>query len=229
MPLSRRNEFLRPDAEETNGWFSRSGPLRRIARSVIMAGILCISLLAGGFIWFADSVATMAPPDEPRADAIIVLTGGYSRIEQALGLLSQGAGQRLLISGVNPKTTSGTLRRVTQSSASLFACCVDIGYQAIDTIGNANEAATWIQSNDYQSVLVVTNNYHMRRSLLELRRASPATEFIAYPVVNADLTNTNWFMKPDVLRTIASEYIKFIVATGRDVTGFGKGSGLRNT
>jgi uncharacterized SAM-binding protein YcdF (DUF218 family) len=169
----------------------------------------------------------MTPPPKPKADAIIALTGGYSRIEQAVELLDKGAGKRLLISGVNPKTTSGTLRRVTQSSAALFACCVDIGYQALDTIGNANEAATWIHSNDYRTVLVVTNNYHMRRSLHELRIASPQTDFVAYPVVNADLTATNWFMNPDVLRTMTAEYLKFIVARARDITGLGKGDGLR--
>jgi uncharacterized SAM-binding protein YcdF (DUF218 family) len=227
MPLSRHKDYPHHDREGMSRWFSRRGLLRRVARLVILTSVVLLGLLIAGFIWFADSIASMAPPEQPKADAIIVLTGGYSRIEQAIDLLDQGAGSRLLISGVNPKTTSSTIRRVTQSSATLFACCVDIGYQALDTIGNANEAATWIHSNRYKSILVVTNNYHMRRSLHELRSASPETEFIAYPVVNADLINTNWFTKPDVLRTITSEYLKFIVAWVRDVTGYGKGSGLR--
>lgn len=225
--MSRHNDTEQNEREGVSRWLSRRGLLRRVARAVIKISLMCIALLVAGFIWFADSVATMTPPQSPKADAIIVLTGGYSRIEQALELLNKGAGERLLISGVNPKTTSGTIRRVTQSSASLFACCVDIGYQALDTIGNASEAASWIQSNHYQSVLVVTNNYHMRRSLHELRSASPETEFIAYPVVNADLTTTNWFIKPDVLRLMTSEYLKLIVARARDITGYGKGSGLR--
>lgn len=227
MPLSRHKDYPHHEREGTSRWLSRRGTLRRVARAIILVGVLCVGLLGAGFIWFADSVASMSPPEKPKADAIIVLTGGYSRIEQAIELLDKGAGSRLLISGVNPKTTSATIRRVTQSSAALFSCCIDIGYQALDTIGNANEAASWIHNNQYQQILVVTNNYHMRRSLHELRSASPQTEFIAYPVVNADLTNTNWFTKPDVLRTISSEYLKFIIAWARDITGYGKGSGLR--
>jgi uncharacterized SAM-binding protein YcdF (DUF218 family) len=117
---------------------------------------------------------------------------------------------------------------MTQSSPDLFACCVDIGYKAIDTIGNANEAAGWIRDKGYTSIVVVTNNYHMHRSLHELRSASPNTEFIAYPVINSDLSRTNWFANPDVLRTMISEYAKFVVAALRDLTGIGKGNGLRD-
>jgi len=211
-----------------NPLLSRRGPLRRFVRIAILILVVGLGGLFGGFLWFADSVATMRPPEGTRADAIIVLTGGYQRIDQAVGLLRDGVGRRLLISGVNPSTTRSQIRRMTQSSPDLFACCVDMGYQAIDTIGNANEAARWISDKGYASVVVVTNNYHMHRSLYELRNASPNTSFIAYPVISADLTRTNWFGNPDVLRTMVSEYGKFVVAGLRDLTGIGKGNGLRD-
>lgn len=208
--------------------FSRRGPLRRFIRIAILVFVVTAGAVFGGFLWFADSVATMRPPEGARADAIIVLTGGYQRIDQAVGLLRDKVGKRLLISGVNPSTTRAQIRRMTQSSPDLFACCVDMGYKAIDTIGNANEAAGWIRDKGYTSIVVVTNNYHMHRSLHELRSASPDTEFIAYPVINSDLSRTNWFANPDVLRTMISEYAKFVVAALRDLTGIGKGNGLRD-
>ncbi|MDP9571544.1 UNVERIFIED_ORG: uncharacterized SAM-binding protein YcdF (DUF218 family) [Agrobacterium larrymoorei] len=208
--------------------FSRRGPLRRFIRIAILIFVVTAGAVFGGFLWFADSVATMRPPEGARADAIIVLTGGYQRIDQAVGLLRDKVGKRLLISGVNPSTTRAQIRRMTQSSPDLFACCVDMGYKAIDTIGNANEAAGWIRDKGYTSIVVVTNNYHMHRSLHELRSASPNTEFIAYPVINSDLSRTNWFANPDVLRTMISEYAKFVVAALRDLTGIGKGNGLRD-
>lgn len=208
--------------------FSRRGPLRRFIRIAILVLVVTAGAVFGGFLWFADSVATMRPPEGARADAIIVLTGGYQRIDQAVGLLRDKVGKRLLISGVNPSTTRAQIRRMTQSSPDLFACCVDMGYKAIDTIGNANEAAGWIRDKGYTSIVVVTNNYHMHRSLHELRSASPDTEFIAYPVINSDLSRTNWFANPDVLRTMISEYAKFVVAALRDLTGIGKGNGLRD-
>ncbi|KGD87698.1 membrane protein [Rhizobium sp. YS-1r] len=207
--------------------FSRKGRLRWVARRVIMAGVLFIAVLFGGFLWFANSVTSLKAPDGVKADAIVVLTGGYLRIEQALGLLRDGAGQRLLISGAHPSTTPNQIRKVTQASLDLFACCVDIGYDAIDTIGNANEINRWIHDHGYRSVLVVTNNYHMLRSLHELRRADPVTEFIPYPVVNSDLTRKAWFAEPDVLRTMLAEYGKVVLATVRDWIGIERGTGLR--
>lgn len=127
----------------------------------------------GGFLYFAETVAALEAPSDPKADAIVVLTGGYQRIDRAIGLLKQGAGQRLLISGVNPATSGNQIRKLTQSSSALFECCVDMGYEAVDTIGNANETARWISDHQFRRVLVVTNNYHMPRSLLELKVIDP--------------------------------------------------------
>ncbi|MDZ7925808.1 MAG: YdcF family protein [Agrobacterium sp.] len=209
------------------GLLSRRSRLRRFIRGLILLCVITLGAFSGGFLWFADSVASMRPPEGAKGDAIIVLTGGYQRIEQAVGLLRDGVGKRLLISGVNPATTRTQIRKMTQGSSDMFSCCVDMGYKAIDTIGNANEAASWIRDHGYSAIVVVTNNYHMHRSLHELRNASPQTQFIAYPVISADLARTNWFAEPDVVRTMLYEYMKFVIAAARDLTGLGKGDGLR--
>jgi len=225
--VSRMDQDQTTMRSARKGLLSRRGPLRRFIRGFILLSLILLGVFSGGFLWFADSVASMRPPESARGDAIIVLTGGYQRIEQAVGLLRDGVGKRLLISGVNPATTRSQIRKMTQGSSDMFSCCVDMGYKAIDTIGNANEAASWIRDHNYSSIVVVTNNYHMHRSLHELRSASPQTEFIAYPVISADLARTNWFVEPDVVRTMLYEYLKFVAAAARDLTGFGKGDGLR--
>ncbi len=225
--MSRMDQDQTTMRSARKGLLSRRGPLRRFTRGFILLCLILLGVFSGGFLWFADSVASMRPPESARGDAIIVLTGGYQRIEQAVGLLRDGVGKRLLISGVNPATTRSQIRKMTQGSSDMFSCCVDMGYKAIDTIGNANEAASWIRDHNYSSIVVVTNNYHMHRSLHELRSASPQTEFIAYPVISADLARTNWFVEPDVVRTMLYEYLKFVAAAARDLTGFGKGDGLR--
>lgn len=200
---------------------------RRVVRVTFYVLLLLAGAMVAGFLYFADQVASLQPPANPKADAIVVLTGGFQRIDQAVELLKTGAGDRLLISGVHPSTTGGQIRRNTQSSADLFKCCVDIGHDAIDTIGNANETANWIRDNRYRSILVVTNNYHMPRSLLELRRANPGIAFIPYPVVNSDLKSTNWLTNPMVIKTILLEYAKFSAASVRDALGAHTSSGLR--
>jgi uncharacterized SAM-binding protein YcdF (DUF218 family) len=206
---------------------SRRGPIRRFLRWGGFACILAAALVFGGFLRFADSITTMKPPAEPKADAIVVLTGGYQRIDQAVELLEKGAGKRLLISGAHPSTTPKQIRKMTQGSADLFACCVDIGYDAIDTIGNAEETSNWIHAKGYKSVLVVTNNYHMPRSLAELAYVDPDIEFIPYPVVNSDLKTRDWFTDPNALRVMLAEYAKVLLAGARNIIGF-RHTGLRS-
>lgn len=190
------------------------GRLRRLvsylARLVIILFVTFLVALGGGFLVFFQHVASMPVPETPRADGIVALTGGYQRIDQAVLLLGQGAGRRLLISGVNPATTGNHIRLLTRSTTNLFACCVDIGHDAIDTTGNAVETARWIQQQGFRSVILVTNNYHMPRSLVELEHASPSTSFIPYPVITP-LGLSDIAANPLVLRTLASEYVKFLL------------------
>ncbi|MDF1608054.1 YdcF family protein [Hoeflea sp. YIM 152468] len=206
--------------------------LRRVGhhglRIVTITAIAGITLVIMGFFRFTDTIAELKPAGAPaQVDAIVALTGGYQRIDQALALLEQGVGQRLLISGVNPSTTGAALRRATGTKPATFDCCVDIGYEALDTIGNANETAGWIRQRGYSRILVVTNNYHMPRSLLELSQASPDVTFLAYPVTHADLKTDTWITDPVALRTLFVEYAKYSIARLRNWSGARTSSGLR--
>ncbi|MGV3549119.1 YdcF family protein [Rhizobium sp.] len=192
---------------------------RHILRLFFYLIITALALFIGGLAIFYQHIATIAPPDNPKADAIVVLTGGYQRIDQAVQLLRKGAGERLLISGVNPATTGNHIRVLTRSSDDLFACCVDIGHDAMDTTGNATETARWIRGRGYKSIILVTNNYHMPRSLAELERTDHGTRFIPYPVPT-DVSPSELVRNPLLIRTIAAEYVKFLLVVSRDWTGF---------
>lgn len=198
----------------------RSGSLRlvallRISAYLVMAGL---ALFAGGFGVFATHVSELTTPrNVPKADAIIVLTGGQARIDAALDLLKAGKGKRLLISGVNPAADRQALQTVTGADRKLFSCCVDIDHEALDTIGNAEESAKWVQSHEYGSVILVTNNYHMPRSLLEVGRLVGTAELKPYPVVNSNLNDGGWLTKPEALRVIFTEYTKYLAALARGV------------
>lgn len=166
-----------------------------------------------GFLFFVDHVASLAAPSQLHpADGIVVLTGGQSRIDTGLDLLKAGKGKRLLISGVNPIARVDDLRIATGGERSLFECCVDIDRAALNTIGNAEESAKWASAHTYGSIIVVTNNYHMPRSLLEMRRILPAADLQPYPVVNTPLTDGAWLTDADALRVLFTEYLKYVAA-----------------
>lgn len=105
----------------------------------------------------------------PKADGIVVLTGGAGRIEKALELLDQGNSTKLLISGVHPKVPAGTLQNRYAKGNDLFTCCVEIDYKAIDTVGNAVQTSAWVKQNHFKSLIIVTSQYHMPRAMVEFK------------------------------------------------------------
>jgi len=193
-------------------------PVWRRARFALLGVAGFVVALTVGFGVFAEHISLLTQPTDMRtADGIIVLTGGQSRLSAAFDLLKAGKGKRLLISGVNPHADRRALREVTGGDKRLFTCCVDIDHVALDTIGNAEQSAKWVAAHDYGRVILVTNNYHMPRSLLEMHRLLPQANVEPYPVVNSKLDDGSWLTKPDALRVLATEYVKYLAALARSV------------
>lgn len=129
-----------------------------------------IVLWALGFALFAVTLGKPAPDDAPATEAIVALTGGKGRIEHAARLLADGKGKRLLISGADPSVRKEDLMRRLGGKPSLAACCVDLGSESVDTRSNAEEARRWLGRRGFDSVRLVTSDWHMRRALYEFRQ-----------------------------------------------------------
>ncbi|MBE7185898.1 MAG: YdcF family protein [Methylobacterium mesophilicum] len=186
-------------------------------RKLVLLGVASVVLMVAGFAAFSLYVSNLATPrDVAQADAIIVLTGGQARLEPALELLKAGKGTRLLISGVHPKTGPKTLSAATGNDRRLFNCCVDFDYAALDTTGNAEQSAIWVENHKYRSVILVTNNYHMPRTMLEMGRLiGDDAELRPYPVVNTKLDLGRVISEPQAFRVMFTEYAKYVAALAR--------------
>jgi uncharacterized SAM-binding protein YcdF (DUF218 family) len=204
--------------------------MRRVTPRMKLAAILLGSLaaLAGlGFLMFWALIHHVPARDLPRADAIVALTGGEARIPEAVRLLAQGKGRRLLISGVNPTTTRKELVGLAPNSQHLFRCCIDVGRAARDTVGNADETSQWVRERRFKSLIVVTADYHMPRSLAELRRTLPDVELIPYPVQPRNVHVNAWWAYPGTMQLLVSEYLKFMPSFARCYgVLFGQGQGV---
>ena len=196
---------------------SPSRPSLRDAVGLVLRGsvafVLVAALLFGiGFLGFAFVVAASEEPADPRADAIVALTGGRDRVAEAIDLLAAGRGRRLLISGVHPTTRAVDIQKMTDSDREVFSCCIDLGRMAQSTAGNAEEAAEWVKAHGFTSLIVVTSAYHMPRSLLELDRALPDVRKVPFAVARPDLNLSTWYLHPATAKLLFGEYVKYIVA-----------------
>ena len=186
-------------------------------RLLTVIAIVALIWLVGLFA-FAHRVRELTPADDPApADAIVALTGpSAERVNAAIRLLEQGKGERVLISGVNRDVRRRELRELVPGSSRLFNCCVDLGFEAEDTVGNAQEIAAWARDKDYHSLIVVTSDYHMPRSLVEIRGQLPGVKLIPYAVSTPSLDNACWWRAAVTARRMTLEYMKYLAVLGRE-------------
>jgi uncharacterized SAM-binding protein YcdF (DUF218 family) len=183
----------------------------------LVAGLVLVLAWISGLFAFADRVQRMSPAPAPlQADGIVALTGGSDlRLKAATDLLEAAKGRRLLVSGVNPVATRQDLWTVTGASKPLFDCCIDLGFTAADTIGNARETAEWARAMRYRSLILVTADYHMPRAMVELEAALPGVRVTPYPVATPDLDANRWLDDSRSATRMTREYSKYLVALAR--------------
>jgi uncharacterized SAM-binding protein YcdF (DUF218 family) len=185
--------------------------LRWLGRStfiLVAAGTLMLGL---GFVWFIWRVPADEVSLDRNADGIVALTGGASRIADAIELLALGRGKRLLISGVNRSTSSHEISRLNPELDRWVRCCVDFD-RSLNTLGNAIETRRWAESRGFHSLIVVTSNYHMPRALAEIAHQLPGVALVPFPVVTERQRAEPWWTGGTTARLMVSEYVKYIFA-----------------
>ena len=194
----------------------RGASLRlRLLQLMFAAPIAALIGAFGGFLWFALQVADRESSLDRMADGIVALTGGASRINDAVELLAAGRGQRLLITGVAPTVNTAELARLVPERQHWFGCCVDLDYAAVNTIGNAVETRRWALDRGFRSLVVVTSSYHMPRAMLEIGHRLPGVTLIPFPVVTEQRRAEPWWSHAASAKILVSEYLKYIVAMAR--------------
>ena len=180
-----------------------------------------LGLWVSGLAWFIASGLTLRDDGSAATDAVVVLTGGRLRLEAGLQLLAAGTAKKMFVSGVNQHVDRDELLRALGPGAGRSSCCIVIGHEAADTVGNARETASWIREQRYSSLRLVTSWYHMHRSLLEFRRAMPAITIVAHPVFASHLEPERWWSWHGAAPLVVGEYNKYLAAWLRPIAAFG--------
>src|SRR6201747_3194251 len=185
------------DAPPPRGWL----------RATVVAVFAIVFVGAGvGFVGFLSQLRAIEVSPSSKADGIVVLTGGSSRVSDAMELLAGGYGKRLLISGVHPTSGASDISRslpdnqTLSDNQSLLGCCVDLDRSAINTRSNAAETRRWARERGFKSLIVVTSNYHMPRAIVELSHAMPDIQLIPFAVVGEKWRDEPWWTSGATLR-----------------------------
>jgi uncharacterized SAM-binding protein YcdF (DUF218 family) len=192
-----------------------SAPRKR--RGVVTLSLLAAAFVAAGagFAGFLSQLRGTETKPSRTADGIVVLTGGSSRVSDAMELLAGGYGKRLLISGVHPLSGTSDISRSLTDNQSLLSCCVDLDRSAVNTRSNAAETRRWAHERGFKSLIVVTSNYHMPRAIVELSHAMPDITLIPFAVVGDKWREEPWWSNSGTLRLVLWEYAKYVAAEVR--------------
>src|ERR1700694_551270 len=182
------------------------GFARWIGFVTLFIGVVGTILLAAGFIWFALIIPGEDVSKDRKADGIVVLTGAASRIPDAIELLAAERGKRLLITGVHRATSASEIARLTPLYSKFFTCCIDLDKSALNTFGNALETKRWARQHNFNSLIVVTSNWHMPRALVEIEHQLPDVTLIPYPVLSEKVKSEPWWSNVDTARLLFAEY-----------------------
>jgi uncharacterized SAM-binding protein YcdF (DUF218 family) len=137
-----------------------------------------------------------------------VPTGGAGRIAHGLQILDQGKARLVLVTGVDTDVRPAEFAEEFNVSMDQMQCCVVLGFEAMNTRGNAVETADWVARNEIRSLRLVTSDWHMRRAASELRRQLPTNIRIVEDAVATEPSLFTLFLEYNKL--LASWLSRFV-------------------
>jgi len=206
---------MNPPSDDNSPKAPMPAPRRRLRVGLAAALAVLLVGVAIGFVGFVSQLHSAETKPARHADGIVVLTGGSSRVSDAMELLADGYGKRLLISGVRPTNAVSDISRSLSDNQSYLTCCVDLDRSAVNTRSNAAETRRWAHDRGFKSLIVVTSNYHMPRAIVELSHAMPDIALIPFAVVGDKWRDEPWWNSGSTLRLVLSEYVKYVAAAVR--------------
>ena len=139
---------------------------------------------------------------------IVVLTGNTGRLVFGLDLMSNNSKSRMLITGV----AKGVKYSEIIKNRDVKRDRIDLGYKAQTTLGNAIETSLWIKRYDIRDIILVTDNWHMQRTLLLFNITMPNIEVSPYPIESMNFTMEDFFQFEKKTFFIYKEHLKYIVS-----------------
>jgi uncharacterized SAM-binding protein YcdF (DUF218 family) len=167
--------------------------------------------IAGGF-WVVDEPAQ-------NSDAIVILSDDdydADRASRAAQLYKEGRAPRVVASGryLRPYASIAELMEHDLVDRSVPASAVvRFPHRARDTREEAAALAPFLASHGWKKILVVTSNYHSRRTeFIFARTLSPGTELRVVAATARDYDPDNWWKTRAGMRVFFHESVGMVVA-----------------
>jgi len=184
----------------------------RFFRLPIRVFLVVVLILAA----FASHAARFLVVDQPqKSDVILVLAGETNvRLARALDLLRQGVAPRVLLNAqANIQIYDQQLIGIAQKyvdtigEASRVSVCPVYG---LSTVAETADVRRCLQSVGAHHVLIVTSEFHTRRSLMILRHCLPQYEFSVTAAYDPVHFGESWWTNREWAKVTLDEWLKIL-------------------
>jgi len=146
--------------------------------------------------------------DPVKSDVIVVLAGDAGgRTDYGIALLREGYADKLLFSGC-VASTGIMVRQALDAGVPEDSLIIDTGSES--TYDNAVNSKALLLEYGYKSAIVVTSDYHMRRSRLVFEKAfeDAGIRLVYCSSAAEDFTPAKWWANSRGFKAVCAEYIK---------------------
>jgi uncharacterized SAM-binding protein YcdF (DUF218 family) len=145
--------------------------------------------------------------EEPKkADVIIVLSGGVGRLEKAVELYHAGYGDYLMLSRANvPGMTAERALELGVPKERLI-----LEEKATSTYNTGIYTKDLMENNQLTSAIIVSSDYHMRRTKLSFERVFKDTEIERTYVASRQVMSDSLVMNKSEIHYTLSELTKYV-------------------
>lgn len=184
--------------------------MKKLSTFIIVAMVALVS--------YVVAISVFLPQQDPlqKADAIIVVSGGDTkgRTNHGVDLYQQGWAPKLIFSGAarDPNSASNA-KAMLAIAASRGVDTKDISLDEYSRDTKENASGTKQLAGNYNSIILVTSDYHQRRVYTEFKKQYGANvTFINAPAKDKNWGRKSWFLTPYGWWISITEPVKLLAA-----------------
>ncbi|WP_339287812.1 YdcF family protein [Paenibacillus sp. FSL E2-0201] len=176
---------------------------RRYLTYILFLLIFLLFFMAGRFLTLTE------PPKQ--ADAIIVLSGGQGRVEQAVELYKAGYAPYIILSNAKESTSKSGDMLQTALNLGIPQDVIYTENAAESTYQNAEFTLPIMKERDFKSAIVVSSDFHMRRIKVLFAGVFKKSDIELTYIGSASGYNAKrWWSDRKSRETTFNEYVKMI-------------------
>lgn len=168
---------------------------------------ICLLLL---IMWFFTAGRFLTLTQYPKhSDAIIVLSGGQGRVEKAAELYKAGYAPYIILSNAKESASSSGDMLQTVLNLGIPPDVIYTENAAESTYQNADFTLPIMKEHAFQSAIVVSSEFHMRRVKLLFDRVYKKSEIeLTYLGSLSGYNSKRWWSDRKSRETTFNEYVK---------------------